>query len=710
MNPSSPSEPGRRLFGWRGILIGFVGVVAIGLLSYWNDRVVQNSSLTNSYFPPAATLMALVLIGLVNAPLLRWRPAWALGRGDIAIAIGMMLVGSSLPNIGLMRYLPGHIIGFYHNAAQSTDADELMNHLSLPDWPFVEVKGETAAERGRSPEVSHFDSRIPEALSGTTIVSQLQAIPWHAWIKPIWTWGIFLACLFGAILCALVIFRSQWSDNERLPFPIAGIYSMLIEPPAPGRAFNRLLSDRGFWISVGVVFFVRGMNGLNAYYPEAWPKIPLNIDLRMVFAENPWNATSWAFQSPSISFTLIGIAYFLQSSITLSLWIFFILLQVVEILVASRGAELGWGRRGDMLIGSFVPYGVALLWVARRHLAMVGRQMLGRRRAVDAPARYLPYPVAGWGMLVCAVGLVLWLMAAGTSAVGAVVIVSVLLSTFLILARIVAETGLPFVTFDLSPARLWVVAAQDLPAGLSPRTTGASYFWSNTIDNIFLQDKSQAHPPHVVHALRLSDRAYESELAKDPDRARSDRPRSVWRYTFPVFVALCAAFAASYTSSFVGSLWAEYTYADSMDRNPTTPLNAWGSTDMPRQYTIDRTIQYLTPAGGPREGYTRPLYLGIGATLAAMLSVLRLRFAGWPLHPVGFLLCTTFAGGVIWLSMLIAWLAKTIILRLGGGSLYVRAQPMFVGLVIGDACSAVFWIMVTLMRLGFGLDYVAVRV
>jgi len=669
---------------------------------------VRNTTLTGTFMPLAATATAVVLAMLVNAPLRRWRPAWVLGRGEMAVVVGMMLVGSSFPNVGLMRYLPGHIIGFYHNAAREAGANKVMEELSLPAWPFVDVAGTTAADRGRSPAVVHYDGRSPDA--GNHLSAQLAAVPWGAWVKPIVGWGVFIACLCGAVICLLVIFRPQWADNERLPFPIAGIYSMLLEEPRPGRILNRLLSARSFWIAVATVFAVRAVNGLHAYNPGAWPQIPLSFDLRSVLADDPWRATSELFRTGSVSFTMVGIAYFLQSRVSLSLWLFFVILQVFEMAYASRGLEIGFGRKHDLLLGSFVPYGLAILWVARHHLAMIARQMFGHPRPQDRPALYLPHPFAGWGLIGCATGLVLWLVAAGASAIGAAVTVAVLLATFLMLARIVAETGLHYVTFDLSPARLWLIAAQDLPGGVSPRTTGASYFWANTVDSIFLQDKSQAHPPHVANALRVADHAREAEQDATGAWNRAAAGKRWWRLTFPVVAALALALVASYGSSFVGSLWAEYSYAASLDRESQAPINAWGSTDMPKWYTLNRTAEYLTPRGGPIESHSRPGHVAAGAALSTALSVLRLRYAGWPLHPVGLLLCTTYSGGVIWFSMLVAWLAKAITLRLGGPSLYRSAQPMFVGLVIGDACAGIFWVLVTMARLTVGLDYTAIRI
>jgi hypothetical protein len=76
-------------------------------------------------------------------------------------------------------------------------------------------------------------------------------------------------------------------------------------------------------------------------------------------------------------------------------------------------------------------------------------------------------------------------------------------------------------------------------------------------------------------------------------------------------------------------------------------------------------------------------FLGIGAGLMAVFSVLRYAFPWWPLHPIGLAICFSFHIGQSFLSFLIAWIAKSLTLRLGGITLYRRAVPLFVGIVVG---------------------------
>ena len=60
----------------------------------------------------------------------------------------------------------------------------------------------------------------------------------------------------------------------------------------------------------------------------------------------------------------------------------------------------------------------------------------------------------------------------------------------------------------------------------------------------------------------------------------------------------------------------------------------------------------------------------------------------WRLHPIGFSIASV--GQVRWtvLSLFVAWLAKVMLVRMGGLMLYNRAKPFFIGLVVGHFLAA----------------------
>jgi hypothetical protein len=91
--------------------------------------------------------------------------------------------------------------------------------------------------------------------------------------------------------------------------------------------------------------------------------------------------------------------------------------------------------------------------------------------------------------------------------------------------------------------------------------------------------------------------------------------------------------------------------------------------------------QILNPTDAMDSG--RFAWMGAGAAAMALLTTLRLRFAGWPLHPVGLAVVSSFTMYAVYGGFFVAWLAKVILLRWGGYRAYRAATPFFLGLALG---------------------------
>jgi hypothetical protein len=89
-------------------------------------------------------------------------------------------------------------------------------------------------------------------------------------------------------------------------------------------------------------------------------------------------------------------------------------------------------------------------------------------------------------------------------------------------------------------------------------------------------------------------------------------------------------------------------------------------------------------------GTTRPdrIRMGFvlgGGAVTALLAGLRLAFLRFPLHPVGYLVSTAYWNECpVWGDMLLVWLLKSMILKIGGVRLYRQLIPCFLGLAIGQ--------------------------
>jgi hypothetical protein len=70
----------------------------------------------------------------------------------------------------------------------------------------------------------------------------------------------------------------------------------------------------------------------------------------------------------------------------------------------------------------------------------------------------------------------------------------------------------------------------------------------------------------------------------------------------------------------------------------------------------------------------------------------------------------TFPGNVLWFSVFVGWICKVLIVRFGGASMYARSKPFFVGLPVGEAVAAGFWLLLNMTLALLGHSYYAVQV
>ena len=73
----------------------------------------------------------------------------------------------------------------------------------------------------------------------------------------------------------------------------------------------------------------------------------------------------------------------------------------------------------------------------------------------------------------------------------------------------------------------------------------------------------------------------------------------------------------------------------------------------------------------------------LGMGVAGVATLLQARVTWWPWHPIGLLMLFDGPVRVNAIGIFIVWLAKVIVLRLGGISLYRKAKPCCYGMIVG---------------------------
>ena len=69
-------------------------------------------------------------------------------------------------------------------------------------------------------------------------------------------------------------------------------------------------------------------------------------------------------------------------------------------------------------------------------------------------------------------------------------------------------------------------------------------------------------------------------------------------------------------------------------------------------------------------------------------------FTWWPFHPIGLPIAVLDWTHTLWMSVFLAWLIKRLFLKYGGPRLYLRFRPFFLGLILGQYGTWVFWVVI----------------
>lgn len=658
-------------------------------LTPYNDYALNNTFLVGNNLPLGAVMLTFLLTVCVNGPLSRWAPKHALSTGEVAVAFTMVLVSCALPSSGLMRYLPGALTGTFFNAGQRGEYLALLDSIHLPAWLFPGYSGRSMREWVNDPIVWGFQERWTGDGS----------IPFPAWVRPAVTWGIFTFSLYGALLCMVLIVRRQWFENERLSFPLAQIQLALVEQPPPGSWLNSMLRTKGFWLAFGLVFLLHAYNGLSNYFPRYVARVPVSYSIHDLLSEPPWVFLDSKIKDCSIVFCALGVTYFLPGPVAFSLWFFYILANVHRMWLGTfSGDPDNFRMQYSQHFGGVFAYALAIGWIGRKHWAMVVAQAFRGERPDEPRGHYLSYPMAFWGLVGCTAVMIVWLVLAGCTVFGAVVMALLLLLLFLIITRIIGESGLIHGQMQVSITKPWMLLTL---AGWSRPVPLETHFVGSMVNAVHY-DFREPLPVYASHAIKVLD-----QTAMHPVSAGTEVP-SQRRVGRRIIALILLSLLIGYAVSFTSMLWTEYTHNITRDQSARHPINEWGARDNPRDQILESNLQYSRGTYFPTHNVGG--YIGFGFVFTAVLSWLKLLFTWWPLHPVGYLMVMTYPSAHLWFSIMLGWLIKTLIVRFGGARLYTSGKPCFLGLIVGESAAAGFWLVVGIVLSALDIPYRPVNI
>jgi len=138
----------------------------------------------------------------------------------------------------------------------------------------------------------------------------------EAWLMPVLAWSAFVVVLMFVMLCINIIIRKQWTDREKLTYPIA---QLPFEMTKPG---TRLFSSRLFWLRFSFVGLIGIINGLSFFFPNVpYLRNSPPFDLAVYFTTKPWNALGKT--ALLIRPFILGLVFLIPLDIAFSFWFFF---------------------------------------------------------------------------------------------------------------------------------------------------------------------------------------------------------------------------------------------------------------------------------------------------------------------------------------------------------------------------------------------------
>ncbi len=645
----------------RAILLSLLLAAFFGYANPHIDFLFSNTYLGATHLPPGA-LGALMLLLAVNGVLRFIGPRFRLARNELLTIFITTLFSCLVPGRGgELFFIPNTVGAFYYGTPENKWRDLLLPHL--PGW----------ISPARTPNGNYNGPLVEAFYNGG------QSVPWALWIGPTVAWAILIFSIYTMLGCLAVILRAQWADYEALTFPLLKLPLMMTESPAG-------MSDEGgmkmgnssfwknptMWVGFGISVWIQGLNGLNYYFPDV-PPFPLILDSGRYFSEPPWNQMG-PFVFRVLPFA-VGVSYLLSSEVALSFWFFYLLHKFSYIAAYQAGLPPGalpeptWTRGfakafiSYQQIGAMWMYAALVLWIGRAHLAHVVRRALWRERARDNEKdEALSYPVAFWGFLLSSLVLVGWTTLAGVRWELALYIWLSYFVIALCLTRVVVEGGMLYVNHGWSPL---LPLAHLVGAGPDKWFNVESVVPGAMIQNSLLIDLKGFLLPSFLQGFKLA------RDQKIPLR--------------PLFVLIFACIAVAFVMGVHTILNIAYSEG-------ALKMNSFWANSGTQEPA--RTAKEI--AGGVQDSFlTNWLWTFIGAFVTWGLVISRMRFAWFPLHPLGYIMWSPYVMYAFWFSIFLGWLFKVIITRFGGPETYKRLIPAFLGLTLGD---------VTMILLLNGLD------
>jgi len=605
--------------GFRALL---VGIVLIFANSFW----MMLASIWGAGYPTTVSLFYNVILILFvltcsNLLLSKCFKKAALNRAELLMIYAMLSISSAVGGLDMLQVLIPIISGVTHLATPENEWESLFARY-IPDWIAVKDKEVLKA----------YD------LGESTLYTTEHL---NSWLVPIIVWAGFIFVLLFVMVCINSLLRRQWTEGEKLSYPIIQLPSELTK--------SGFLKSNLLWIGFAIAGGIDLINGLHFLYPVV-PGIGGRLyDIGPYFTEKPWNAIGW---TPIALFPYaVGMAFFIPLDLSFSCWFFYLFWKGERIFSSILGLRNlpNFPYIDQQSTGAYLGLLVIAIWSCRRYLGQIFKKIIRHDDKILPDAEEpMKYRNALAGIIGGMIILVLFCRQAGMSIWVAVAFFLLYFGLSTAITRMRAELGSPVHDLHFSGPDMILTTALNTRRFTPNDLTIMSFFH-------FFNRAYRSHPmPHQLEAFKLAERS-------DMNNKR-------------LFWALLVAAG-------IGVLASSWAYLDASYRYGGKTGYTWRP--------FGQLERWLSNPSSPDYPATTAIFVGF--LINILLYSMRTRFFWWAFHPAGFAVSSSWSMNLFWSSILISWLIKLIILKYGGINLHRRVIPFFLGLILGEFVVGGFW-------------------
>ncbi len=548
---------------------------------------------------------------------------------------------------------------------------------SPPEWRLARSRLDRAFAARINAATQDFERVYTGMTQGLPVGDEtlpLSKTPFRDWLPALAFWLPLVLLFTLAILMLQLIVHRQWSHHEQLNYPIAAVATALLQRSSDS-LFSDIFHARLFWFGLLPILAVHLLNYAAVWFPGWVPNVTLHW--------GQWDVVAYVFPTISqaggnsalgfgdIYFAVIGLAFFISSEVSFSMGIvgFVVVLFNLQFYTATgTTTDLNSARSG-----AYIGYAIILLYTGRTYYWAVARKAFGlgggaagdHAEPVWAARLFL---LAFMGFTVVLVGAfdIDWFVALAYALT--------VMMFFLVFTRVVCEAGVPFLQTGWQPAQLLANTLGLSAIGAGPLVM--IYY----LGVVLTQDPRECLMPFAANAFKMAENTGVRRL----------------RLAGVGFVVIAVALVVG----LLATCWGMYNFGSTRDSWAQTTVGLNVNEASRGVNSLVETGQYAatTAASGLEKlpliadnvGKTKELgWIAFGLVAVVVFSLIRFRWAGFYLHPIIFLVWDTYPAQRVWLSFLIGWIAKELVVRFGGGRVYQSLKPLFIGLIMGELLAVI---------------------